>query len=237
MRAAANWIQGIGVGQRTVILAYVLLAFIFTFIYVFYPVLFVALCTEDRLVEWVTALSYLFASLLFLRAMVYQSRSHVAKVDVWFLLFLSLGCLFVGGEEISWGQRLIGFSTPESIRQYNFQNEVTVHNLGDWGRDGPRRLYMLGVFAYVVLFPIAHGAFGFVRRLTAAFHIIVPPKILIVPFACSMALSGVNKLNHVLGFGWSLRTDYAAEVMELFSGLLFLHFSILESRRTRHAAG
>ncbi len=46
-----------------------------------------------------------------------------------FLLLLAIFMLFVAGEEISWGQQLFGFSTPESISEINFQRELNIHNL------------------------------------------------------------------------------------------------------------
>jgi hypothetical protein len=42
---------------------------------------------------------------------------------------LALGSLFIAGEEIAWGQRLLGFATPEELAAVNHQNEVTVHNV------------------------------------------------------------------------------------------------------------
>jgi hypothetical protein len=33
------------------------------------------------------------------------------------------------GEEISWGQRIFGFDTPEALMEVNHQNEVNLHNI------------------------------------------------------------------------------------------------------------
>ena len=46
-----------------------------------------------------------------------------------FLLLLALFMFFVAGEEVSWGQRLFGFSVPEFIAKTNFQSELNIHNL------------------------------------------------------------------------------------------------------------
>lgn len=32
-------------------------------------------------------------------------------------------------EEISWGQRIFGFETPELLQRYNLQKETNIHNL------------------------------------------------------------------------------------------------------------
>jgi hypothetical protein len=38
--------------------------------------------------------------------------------------------IFLFFEEISWGQRLLGFSTPEGLREVNLQRETNIHNIG-----------------------------------------------------------------------------------------------------------
>jgi len=41
-----------------------------------------------------------------------------------------LGLCFLIGEEISWGQRIFGWSTPEDLAEINRQGETTLHNIG-----------------------------------------------------------------------------------------------------------
>jgi hypothetical protein len=44
------------------------------------------------------------------------------------------GCLaFVGLEEVSWGQRVFGWETPQFLLEANFQNETNLHNLSRSG--------------------------------------------------------------------------------------------------------
>lgn len=47
------------------------------------------------------------------------------------IVFLLLGILFfvAFGEEVSWGQHLLGFEPPEAIRRHNVQGEMNLHNL------------------------------------------------------------------------------------------------------------
>src|SRR5688572_18030880 len=54
--------------------------------------------------------------------------------DAWrrrsiFTALIALFCLFVAGEEFSWGQRLLGFGSPEYFLENNFQQELNLHNL------------------------------------------------------------------------------------------------------------
>lgn len=79
---------------------------------------------EDKLIEWVTALSFLSASVILARLSFRSgkwSAAYLACIAVFFFV--------CAGEEMSWGQRIIGFETPEAIRDVNEQNEFNLHNL------------------------------------------------------------------------------------------------------------
>jgi len=54
--------------------------------------------------------------------------------NVWFLL-LALLFFFGGGEEISWGQRIFGWDTPQAFEQANVQRETNIHNLNIFSRN------------------------------------------------------------------------------------------------------
>lgn len=53
-------------------------------------------------------------------------NSNMAKL---FFIVCGLVLLLVAGDEISWGQRIIGLETPESIAEINRQDEITFHNM------------------------------------------------------------------------------------------------------------
>src|SRR5688572_23204914 len=65
------------------------------------PPLYDALLQEDRFVEWLTAAFFCAAGVLRVVDGVQRKR--------WFDLLVGVFCIFVGGEEFSWGQRLVGF--------------------------------------------------------------------------------------------------------------------------------
>ncbi len=45
---------------------------------------------------------------------------------------VSIAFFFVAGEEISWGQRILGLETPPEYAAVNTQNELTIHNHHDF---------------------------------------------------------------------------------------------------------
>jgi hypothetical protein len=82
---------------------------------------------EDKFFEWATAFSLLAAGVMFF--LHYLKVVYHLKSRNLFLLALAI-LMFIGfGEEISWGQRIFNFSTPESLKEINEQKEVSLHNI------------------------------------------------------------------------------------------------------------
>jgi hypothetical protein len=91
------------------------------------------LSREDGVVEYIGAALFFLASVLYF--LLYKNSRLHSKLE-WlpvkgnvFYFLLAVAFLFVGMEEISWGQRIIGFETPGAIREMNAQSEFNLHNL------------------------------------------------------------------------------------------------------------
>lgn len=136
---------------------------------------------EDNLFEWITVLFFLGSSILSLVLFI--------KTRNWFFIIFCLAFFFAAGEEISWGQRLIGFETPEKLREKNIQNEFTLHNLKPFSRvdsnynlkSGASRLlefnllFKVGTIFYGIVLPFLVFHFRWVRYLTKKIKLPVPP--------------------------------------------------------------
>jgi hypothetical protein len=98
------------------------------FVYTRNYYLFRILIQDDHVVEYLQfflLLGTAYAS--FIIAKYWQQKERILAI----LFFLAgLVCFFVAGEEISWGQRLLGINTPEYIAETNIQDEITLHNYG-----------------------------------------------------------------------------------------------------------
>lgn len=78
-----------------------------------------------------------------------RRRELPAKwLGAWVVL-LTLGALYFGGEECSWGQNYFGWLTPEGWSQINDQHETNLHNTSNLLDHVPRA--MLSVAAAVCL--------------------------------------------------------------------------------------
>ncbi|MFK7956596.1 MAG: hypothetical protein AB8B96_10900 [Lysobacterales bacterium] len=66
-----------------------------------------------------------------------RQPNHNGLQKVWFVMVV-LGCVYFAGEEMSWGQHLVGWSTPDSIAELNDQQETNLHNMSSWLDQKPR---------------------------------------------------------------------------------------------------
>jgi hypothetical protein len=83
-------------------------------------------------------------------------------------------CFLVAGEEVSWGQRLLGMGTPEALAEVNVQGETNLHNIE--GVHGIVRA--VGVVVLLTLFallPLAARQIRAVRELTDRIRFPLPP--------------------------------------------------------------
>ena len=92
--------------------------------------LYSMLTREDSYVEYTGCfLLFLTGGLLFLTGSLRPNKKKEAIVPQWLYLIFACAFIWAVGEEISWGQRLFGFETPEFLRTVNTQNEFNIHNI------------------------------------------------------------------------------------------------------------
>ena len=163
---------------------------------------------EDRLVEWASVLAFAAAGgVQLIRA---------ARARRPFDLLVALFLLFVAGEEMSWGQRLLGLTPPSWFLEHNTQQEMNIHNFGTvfGGPKGPFTLVLVG---YGVLLPLV-ALIEIGRRLLHRIGATPPPPGAIPWLAASIAL-----------FVWYPVT-FTGEWNELLAGSAFLVASGLTGR-------
>jgi len=129
---------------------------------------------EDRLVEWWTVTLYLAAGLTLLGRAIRERRP--------FDFLVGLFCLFVAGEEFSWGQRLIGYQPPAWFLEHNLQQEANVHNLVS-----DREMLSYAIAGYGLLLPFALR-FAAGRRLARAVGATAPLTALAPWFALAIVM-------------------------------------------------
>jgi glucan phosphoethanolaminetransferase (alkaline phosphatase superfamily) len=81
------------------------------------------LAREDGPYEDFEAAAYFLSAFLLLRVASARGARNLWVLGLAVLFFL------VGGEEISWGQRIFAVGTPETMRSINVQGETNLHNI------------------------------------------------------------------------------------------------------------
>ncbi|MBU1275042.1 MAG: hypothetical protein KJ720_06675 [Proteobacteria bacterium] len=106
----------------------VVLSLVMVGVKIYAPQAYHNLIQEDSLLENLQFYFYLAAGGMSLWAAVGFRRAGLAR-HAGAALMLGLVLLVVAVEEISWGERLLGFQAPAFFVQYNVQHEMTLHNL------------------------------------------------------------------------------------------------------------
>ena len=174
---------------------------------------------EDGASEWWSVVTYLAsASMAAVTARLLIQLGHPRLGAVHALFAVAL--LVAAMEEISWGQRLFGWSTPEALASINEQDETTLHNLPSFNRVFPTiffwgsSLALLGAVARAIL----HGQ----RRVTTADFIlpslVLCPALLMIMFWIAGNQPVPGNLPRILLTHFDLKTD-GSEIPEVLLGL------------------
>jgi cell division protein FtsW (lipid II flippase) len=89
------------------------------------PQAYASLTEEDYWVEYLTVFLLLATGLILFAS----ARLEDVRYRRWAYVVGALAFVGAAGEEISWGQRLLGIETPEYWKALNEQDEITLHNL------------------------------------------------------------------------------------------------------------
>ena len=81
---------------------------------------------EDGPLEWLQFSQFFMSSIMGLFIFYKSKKKRSINSLIW--LFFSIFCFIVSAEEISWGERIIGF-TLNSISELSIQGETNFHNL------------------------------------------------------------------------------------------------------------
>lgn len=162
---------------------------------------------EDEYIEWASFWSFLIAAV----AAIVRGRNDGAGRLPWFMYGLALFCFVVAMEEISWGQRLIGYRPPAYFLAHNFQQEFNFHNVID--TDYRKLALYVTVAGYGVVLPLL-SLVAPVRRVFERIGIVPPPPGMVPLFAATLLVYVTYPLS------------YSGEWVELMLGLGML-FALL----------
>lgn len=175
---------------------------------------------EDGLVESIQAILLIMASVLSARV-AFGVRGMAPRAVMHGLLALLFFLMF--GEEISWGQRILGIETPEALMGLNVQNEINLHNMFGYFFD---HLFILLFFLWGCVVPLLNHVSGFFRQV---FRMIGLP-VASVGLAVGMLVTTLFQGQIVFLFSDGIPGLRLPELRELLSAMAFF-LLMLESYR------
>ena len=137
-----------------------------------------AILDEDGPVENVTAVVLMAVAVL----AVWAARRFRRQTGKWhpFYLVLAALCAFGALDEISWGQRIVGFESPAFFKKYSRQEETNVHNVFQkFTTLKVKDLTPPAFIGYGVVLPWLARRSRRVAALVERFYIVLSPRALI----------------------------------------------------------
>lgn len=168
---------------------------------------FRALASEDGPIEAAQAAVLLGCAILSACIAVGLHRRNLTVLSVMYW-GLAAGCFWTVGEEISWGQRLLGLATPEWLA-HNQQGESNLHNLPGVGST-LHRIVWYGLWVTIAVSLVT----SYLKPSQAArwrTDLWTPPLILIPTWLCFLSYDAIRALDQ----WWYQRDHVAATVSRL----------------------
>ncbi len=138
---------------------------------------------EDQYLEWATFWGFIVAGGIYLGSATHQFKA--SRQLPWFVFGLAAFCFLVAMEEISWGQRLLGYKPPDYFLEENFQQELNLHNVIDTGfRKLVLQIILLG---YGVILSAA-SIWPPIKQVLVRLRVVAPSPMLIVSFLAMFAM-------------------------------------------------
>ncbi len=144
-------------------------------------------------------------------------------------IIAALSCLYIAGEEMSWGQHFLHWNTPEYWAEVNRQQETNLHNTYAVFDKYPRAVLELGVLIGGIIIPIAAMFDSRVRANRLS--LFLPPSALL---PVSVAAMGVKLAD--MGFQKGYMGELMQRPSETIESLLYvfiLAYLVAFARRIR----
>ncbi len=183
------------------------------------PDLFYGLVQEDGALEWGTFWAFLLAAGVAGVGAVRQRR-HTGGLP-WCFAGLALFCFGVALEEISWGQRFLGYRPHPYFLEHNFQQEFNLHNVASVKLRKPALQLVSGGYGVALPLLLLVPALGL---LAGRIRLFGPPTALVPAFAATFLLYVLYPFK------------FAGEGVELMLGLSFLFTLLVRVRELPPAA-
>lgn len=188
---------------------------------------------EDGVMEWLTVMTLATVAVL-IAGRLRRGYREFGWMQRLVLALLALLAVFGAGEELSWGQRLIGIDSPEFFRDHNRQGETNLHNLEVAGANLNKLLFAKGFLVFFILYlavltPLYHRS-GRVRALADNCGVPIPKPYQIAGYAVViLAVEGLLNLAPVDVPRRGELTEFAIPVLAALNIIYPFNQAVFES--------
>jgi len=197
--------------------------------------------SENGLVELATPLVAIVGAVYGLKLIKRLIPTRDWLIIAW-VATVTLACVYFAGEELSWGQQLFHWSTPEAIGKLNDQQETNLHNMSSWFDQKPRALLELWVVIGGILIPVREWKRGSPYAKGSLFYWFWPTMDVLPTAVLAELIRAPQRLKHLFGIKelpveirWSEPQEY---YFALFLALYLISLYVRSDARraTAHAA-
>ncbi len=185
--------------------------------------------SEVGLLEAAHVVIPLIAVVYGIRILMLPQARRDPLIRPWIVLGI-LGCVYIAGEEASWGQHYIGWLTPEGWEALNDQGETNLHNTSSWFDQKPRTVLELGVIVGGIVVPLLALFRPQIRQ--GRFALFLPPLVCL-PVAVIAEVAKFWERLRGHGLYDFLLFRRASEIQELYFVLFILFYLMVFHQRLR----
>ncbi len=153
----------------------------------------------------------------------YYFISRKTNKDILYKIWFGLAfvcCIYVAGEEVSWGQHFFNWDTPQGWNNINDQQETNLHNTSSWLDQKPRLILMFGiVIGTLIIRPLVLNNS---IKLPEKLKILLPVKEFSFLAALIIGTHLLEKLLDILNIDFFVRYSEVQEIMLFYFVLIYL---------------
>ena len=187
---------------------------------------------EDKIAENLQVLFWLLALLLNVRLIGSILKSGQKGVAMLYIV-LAVGIFFLIGEEISWGQRIFGWESSETMKEINKQGETNLHNIHGVGT--MFKYFHIAIGLYGTILPLIFMKRGVRRRRNREIISLLVPHYALVPCFLTALLWRLQATFWKPPKSLYFAVTEFSEVIELIIAIAFFLFMVYQVRRLKAA--
>ncbi len=144
--------------------------------------------------EMVQSLVIGAAALVALR-LLFMSETRQSPWLIGWVFIAFVAAVYVTGEELSWGQHVFEWRTPEYWQNLNDQGETNLHNTSSWLDQKPRIMLEIGVLVGGIVIPLLRR---FQVSLPQKFSLIYPTDHVFTTALMALIVTIIDKIGGIM---------------------------------------